>query len=430
MALRARITTTLLVAVLLAACSTSDPGPVADQVEPSPDDSSAASSLTGEPTEAESQIDKGPTPTQRADPDLDRALIEAAWDNDVPRAARLIARGARVDWRDETGQSAFLIASSEGYLTLLNLTLDHDPDLDLHDSFDGTALIRAAERGHWPIVGRLLQTAIARDHVNNLGWVALHEAIILGDGTQPYVTTVQALVAGGADLKIEAAVQGAAPLELATQRAQTAVADTLRRALAASPPTNPQAALLAAAARGDADGVAISARLGADLESRDRSGRTPLLLAVTHDHLDVARLLVALGASPDALDDRHDTPWLVTGVTGSVPMAELLLAYGPDLRLRNRYGGVSLIPAAERGHVDYVRRVARTGIDVNHVNDLGWTALLEAIILGDGTQDYVDIVQILLGAGADPTIGDAAGVSPREHAVRLGHRRIAALLLQ
>ena len=52
--------------------------------------------------------------------------------------------------------------------------------------------------------------------------------------------------------------------------------------------------------------------------------------------------------------------------------------YQPDLTVRNRYGGVSVIPASERGHVDYVRRVVQTDIDVNHVNDLGWTALLES----------------------------------------------------
>ena len=88
----------------------------------------------------------------------------------------------------------------------------------------------------------------------------------------------------------------------------------------------------------------------------------------------MARLLVALGADPDALDDRHDTPWLVTGVTGSVAMLEVLLPADPDLTIRNRFGGLSIIPASERGHVDYVRRVVKTDIDVNHVNDLGWTA--------------------------------------------------------
>ena len=82
-------------------------------------------------------------------------------------------------------------------------------------------------------------------------------------------------------------------------------------------------------------------------------------------------------------------------------MLEELLPAHPDLTIRNRYGGISVIPASERGHVDYVRRVVQTGIDVNHVNDLGWTALLEAVILGDGSERYQEIVRILLAAGAD-----------------------------
>lgn len=103
------------------------------------------------------------------------------------------------------------------------------------------------------------------------------------------------------------------------------------------------------------------------------------------DNADVARLLVSLGADPDAVDARSDTPWLVTGVTGSVEMLEVLLRADPDLTLTNRFGGLSPIPAAERGHVDYLRRVVKAGVDINHVNNLGWTALLEAVILGDGS---------------------------------------------
>jgi uncharacterized protein len=191
---------------------------------------------------------------------------------------------------------------------------------------------------------------------------------------------------------------------------------------------HPGRALLAAAASGDADRAAAALAAGADVETRDDRGRTPLLVAVTRDRLDVARLLLHHGADPDALDDRHDTPWLVTGVTGSVPMAELLLRHDPDLTIRNRYGGVSIIPASERGHVDYVRRVAGTSIDVNHVNDLGWTALLEAIILGDGSRPYVEIVDILLDHGADPDLADADGVTPLEHARARGHDAIARRL--
>jgi len=118
--------------------------------------------------------------------------------------------------------------------------------------------------------------------------------------------------------------------------------------------------LLSAAETGDATAAALAIRAGANLEARDGRGRTPLLLAVTKDRLAVARLLVYLGADPDALDDQHDTPWLVTGVTGSVDMLEVLLPARPDLAIRNRFGGTSLIPASERGHVGYVRRVVRT----------------------------------------------------------------------
>ena len=60
-------------------------------------------------------------------------------------------------------------------------------------------------------------------------------------------------------------------------------------------------------------------------------------------------------------------------------MLETLATREPDLSIENRYGGLSVIPASERGHVGYVRRVVRTNIDVSHVNRLGWTALLEAL---------------------------------------------------
>ena len=43
------------------------------------------------------------------------------------------------------------------------------------------------------------------------------------------------------------------------------------------------------------------------------------------------------------------------------------LAAGADLKSSNRYGGAALIPACHYGHVDTVRLLLTTGIDVNHV---------------------------------------------------------------
>ncbi|HEX6758725.1 MAG TPA: ankyrin repeat domain-containing protein [Propionibacteriaceae bacterium] len=361
---------------------------------------------------------------------LNQQLIAAAWDNDLRRARALIARGADVNAKDNTVQSAYLISTSEGYLELLNLTLEHGADVDSKDSFNGTGLIRAADRGHADIAGRLVQAKIEIDHINNLGWTALHEAIILGDGSRRYVDTVRVLVAARADLRLQSQRDQIVPLEHATSRGHGEIAQVMRDALEADEPSKQGAnrRLLAAAERGDATAAAVAIRAGASLETRDERRRTPLMLAVTKDQLAVARLLVYLGADPDALDDQHDTPWLVTGVTGSVDMLEVLLPARPDLSIRNRFGGTSLIPASERGHVDYVRRVVRTNIDVNHVNDLGWTALLEAVILGDGSKRYQQIVTILLGVGADPRIADRGGVTALQHAMRRGHGEVARIL--
>lgn len=191
---------------------------------------------------------------------------------------------------------------------------------------------------------------------------------------------------------------------------------------------SPDAALLSAAASGIPNDVTSALAAGANIEARDPHGRSALLLAVLADDIQTAQLLIEHGADPNAVDDRLDTPWLATGATGSVAMLEILLPAGPDMSIKNRYGGIAVIPASERGHVEYVRRVVRTGIDVNHVNDLGWTALLEAVILGDGSAAYQEIASILLDAGAVRELADRDGVTAAQHAVRLGHRDLAAVL--
>ena len=357
-------------------------------------------------------------------------LVAAAWANDVPTATRLIKGGADVNHLSSTTESAFHIAASEGHLELLYLTLANGADVASLDSYRGTSLIRAAERGHALVVGRLLQTPMKVNHVNRLKYTALHEAIILGKSTPSYADTVRLLVARGADVALPAGDRGTAPLDAARDRGYAPVIATLEAALKAKPADAPtaSAALLAAATNGSADAATIALRQGASLETKDGDGRTPLILASTHDRVEVARLLVALGADPDTQDEQQDSAWLVTGVTGSVAMLEALLPARPDLALRNRFGGVSVIPASERGHVDYVRRVVRTGINVNHVNNLGWTALLEAVILGDGSTPYQEIVQILLAAGADPAIADKEGVTALQHASRDSQTEVARLL--
>ena len=421
-----------VVVLALMGCGAGAPEPDGASTPPPTRTSTAPSAIPTDPNGAPETKGKDlATPTIRSETQqaaLDERLREAAWANDVDRAAELVTRGADVNDKDDTQQSAYLIATSEGYTDLLEVTLAHGAQVNDKDSWNGTGLIRAAERGHSLVVGRLLQEGIDRDHVNRIGYQAIHEAVWLGADTTDYVDTVRVLVAGGVELSRASGNEGLTALEMAEQRRHPALEAVLRAALDPARITRPNTALLRAADRGDADQAARALRAGADIETRDALRRTPLLLAVTEDHVDVARLLVAMGADPDALDHRHDTPWLVTGVTGSVPMLEALLPARPDLGIRNRYGGTALIPASERGHVDYVRRVLKTDVDVNHTNRLGWTALLEAVILGDGGQDHQQIVGLLLAAGADPTIPDNDGVTALRHAQAREHTALVRLL--
>lgn len=416
----------LALALVLGACGSGEPGSASDTRRTSVPDATPATP-TRTPTPAPTpEAAPAPGPAQQAA--LDERLREAAWAADVDLARRLVARGADVNAKDATEQSAYLVATSEGRLELLRLALRNGALVDDKDSWNGTGLIRAAERGHADVVGELLRAGIDRDHVNRIGYQAIHEAVWLGADTPSYAATVRVLAAGGVELDRRSPSAGLTPLEMARERGFDQLERILTTVTTAERPADPDAALLAAARAGDADAVAVALRAGADTEARDEHDRTPLLLAATHDHVDVARVLVAMGADPDALDDRHDTPWLVTGVTGSVAVLEALLPAGPDLTIRNRFGGLSPIPASERGHVAYVRRVVDTEVDLDHVNDLGWTALLEAVILGDGGRDHQEVVRILLDAGVDPTIADHDGVTALQHAERRGFDEIAALL--
>lgn len=188
--------------------------------------------------------------------------------------------------------------------------------------------------------------------------------------------------------------------------------------------------LLTAASRGDAAGVRAALDAGAAIGARDNQGQTAMLLVVQGGDLALARDLIQRGADINAAALNHDTPWLLAGALGRTEMLAAMLDTGKvDYAKRNRYGGNALIPACERGHVETVRLLLeRSKIDVDHVNNLGWTALLEAVILSDGGPAHIEIVRLLLAAGADPNIADKDGVTPLQHARDRRYDAIAALI--
>jgi ankyrin repeat protein len=94
----------------------------------------------------------------------------------------------------------------------------------------------------------------------------------------------------------------------------------------------------------------------------------------------------------------------------------------------SRYDGTALIAAAHLGHAEVVRILITAGAPLDHVNNLGWTAVMESIVLGDGGARHSDALKALLDAGANPNIADRAGLTPLAHARARGYRRMVELL--
>ena len=164
-------------------------------------------------------------------------------------------------------------------------------------------------------------------------------------------------------------------------------------------------------------------------EIRDKLGRTELLLATRANDVTAAAALIAAGADVNAKDMIADTPFLYAAAEGRLEILRAILATGrANLVDTNRYGGNALIPAAHHGHPEVMRELLKTTIAVDHVNRLGWTALLETVILTDGGPTHQDILAQLIAAGADLNLKDGEGISPLIHAKQRGYAAMVKML--
>ncbi|MEO9076703.1 MAG: ankyrin repeat domain-containing protein, partial [Gelidibacter sp.] len=167
-----------------------------------------------------------------------------------------------------------------------------------------------------------------------------------------------------------------------------------------------------------------------DLEIRDNKGRTPLMVATYNADGKIAELLISAGADVNAQDDLLNSPHLYAGASGDLSILKMSLANGAKFDIYNRYGGTALIPAAEKRHLEVVKILTEIpDYPIDHVNNLGWTALMEAIILGATGETQVAIVKVLVDAGADVNIADNDGVTPLQHAKNRNMDKIAKILI-
>jgi uncharacterized protein len=188
--------------------------------------------------------------------------------------------------------------------------------------------------------------------------------------------------------------------------------------------------LHAAAQRGDVAAIESLARSSpATLESRDAHGRTPLHVATFARQRGALAALIAAGAATGTLEnDRYDAV-TIAAVADDEETLRLLLAQGASAKLvTSRYDGSALIAAAHLGHDGVVRQLIAAGAPLDHVNNLHWTALIEAVVLGDGGARHQAVVRALLAAGANTRLTDREGRTPLALARSAGYTEIVRLL--
>ena len=167
---------------------------------------------------------------------------------------------------------------------------------------------------------------------------------------------------------------------------------------------------------------------GADMEVEVARGMTPVVAATKAENAELAIALIKAGADVNAKDDIEDSAFLYAGAEGYNEILKATIAAGAQVDSVNRYGGTALIPASEHGHVETIKILIDAGVPLDHINNPGWTAIHEAIVLNNGGPRQVEAIRLLLEAGADPSIPDSNGTSPRDLASQRGFTDIVDLL--
>jgi ankyrin repeat protein/peroxiredoxin len=364
---------------------------------------------------APGRTEMAPPPSLTSD-DLHRA----ARAGNLKQVQALIAEGAPVNIRNALGGTPLHDAAWSGEKEVAAYLISMGADVNARHAEGGsTPLHYAVLTNHPDVVEVLLDHGANVKALYKTSQSPLHLAAARGYGR---IATL--LIAHGADVNARDDT-GATPLSEAAWTGETEMARLLISKGANASDVNPQTGMTplhAAASRGYVQVAAALVEAGARADVRDKSGATPLYLALQFQRMDVVNLLVRDrdGNLPKAQSVDIKAVLRDEILRGQTNVVKMLLDMMPPL------GSTTLMhDAALKGHVDILELLLVHGANVDSLNAQGATALHDAALAGQRAT-----AEALLKHGANINARDSeSGATPLHLAASWGRRPVVDLLL-
>lgn len=175
-----------------------------------------------------------------------------------------------------------------------------------------------------------------------------------------------------------------------------------------------------------ADIVKLLLDAGANPQICSEKTEYSLVTAADWGYVDIVKMLLDAGADPNFSADENCTPLVAACRWGHDEAAALLLQAGANpYIIDSNFGDSLLMQAVEDGNPKCVKLILGLGVDINHRNHDGETALSYAV-----NRILPHIVLELLQAGANPNIKNNAGTSPLDFALSYENYECAEILLK
>lgn len=153
-------------------------------------------------------------------------------------------------------------------------------------------------------------------------------------------------------------------------------------------------ALHTAAAKGDLASLSLLLAAGAEPDTVDAHGATPLISAAAYGHIEIVQALLARltkTASLNRQDRRGYTALTYATVAGNAPIVRLLLQKGAHPKVASHENKSPMIYAIECDHPEVVLALMEAGVNADKKTASGGTPLTCAVLNG-----HVELTKILL----------------------------------